>query len=193
MRPELERTSDEAYLTAISRGDEDSLAALYDRYSTILFSLAQRILNDRSEAEDVLQEVFLQVWKNASKFDETRGRAFTWLAVMTRSRALDRLRSRSARRRVIDEDTEVTNRAGTSDTTGAFRQSVEREIVGAALAQLPDNQRDVLLLAYFDGLSQAEISQRTGLPLGTVKTRTRSAMTRLRELLSGETDRDLNR
>ena len=184
MRPELKQTSDAEYLTAISRGDEDSLAALYDRYSSILFSLAQRILNDRPEAEDILQEVFLQVWKNAAKFDETRGRAFTWLAVMTRSRALDRLRSLSARRRVIDEDGEVTDRAGTSDAAAAVKQSEDRETVGAALAQLPENQRDTLLLAYFDGLSQMEIAQRTGVPLGTIKSRTRSAMMRLRELLS---------
>jgi RNA polymerase sigma-70 factor (ECF subfamily) len=184
----LEQTMDVESLRAIARGDEQSLAALYDRYSRILFSLAQRILNDREEAEDVLQEVFLQVWKTASSFDEKRGRPFTWLAVMTRSRAIDRLRSQASRRRVIDESGEMV--PFQDDASGGLRaveHSERRETVSAALRQLPEAQRRTLLLAYFEGLSQTEIAERTGTPLGTIKTRMRSAMIRLRELLPGET------
>jgi RNA polymerase sigma-70 factor (ECF subfamily) len=182
-----EQTMDVESLRAIARGDEQSLAALYDRYSRILFSLAQRILNDREEAEDVLQEVFLQVWKTASTFDEKRGRPFTWLAVMTRSRAIDRLRSQASRRRVIDESGQiVTVQDDSSDGWQAIEHSERREVVSAALRQLPEAQRRALLLAYFEGLSQTEIAEQTGTPLGTVKTRMRSAMIRLRELLPGE-------
>ncbi len=185
VQPKFEQTSDVECLRAIARGDEQSLSELYDRYTRILFSLAQRILNDREEAEDVLQEVFFQVWKKASSFDEQRGRPFTWLAVMTRSRALDRLRSRSSRQRAIDAGNEIAERGGdVVDALGALRQGEDREIVRAALAELPEPQRQTLLLAYFEGLSQTEIAQTTGTPLGTVKTRMRSAMIRLRELLS---------
>jgi RNA polymerase sigma-70 factor (ECF subfamily) len=186
VQPKLDPTSDVELLHAIVRGDEQSLAEIYDRYSRILFSLAQRILNDREEAEDVLQEVFLQVWKNASKFDETRGRPFTWLAVMTRSRALDRLRSPSRRRRTAEDSGLAERQNEVLDGVAAFQQSENREIVSAALAQLPEAQRRTLLLAYFDGLSQTEIAEQTATPLGTVKTRMRSAMIRLRELLGEE-------
>jgi len=182
-----EQTMDVESLRAIARGDEQALAALYDRYNRILFSLAQRILNDREDAADVLQEVFLQVWKTASSFDEKRGRPFTWFAVMTRSRAIDRVRSRASRRRVIDESGEMLPvQDEVSGGLQAIAHSERRETVSAALRQLPEAQRSTLLLAYFEGLSQTEIAEQTGTPLGTVKTRMRSAMIRLRELLPGE-------
>ena len=174
-------------MQAIARGDEQSLAILYDRYNRILFSLVLRILSDREAAEDVLQEVFLQVWRTASKFDERRGRVFTWLAVMARSRALDLLRSESSRRRTR-EAVEETMKPQDQQTDGlkALQQSETRLKVSQALGELSEVQRQTLLLAYFQGLSQTEIAERTGDPLGTVKTRIRSSMIRLRELLKEE-------
>lgn len=144
-----------------------------------------RILRNREEAEDVLQEVFIQVWRRAADFDETRGRPFTWLVTVARSRAIDRLRSLSARERVAiagsrDESEQVSDAA--SDTFLAE----QRGLVTSALAQLPEEQKSPLLLAYYDGLTQSEIATHLGTPLGTVKTRMRSGMIKLRELLSGK-------
>lgn len=182
MIPEQAQTSDVELLNAIARGDEQALAVLYDRYKSILFGLILRILHSRAESEDVLQEVFLQVWKRAADFDETRGRPFTWLVTVARSRAIDRLRSRESRERVASEAAHAAPEA-VSDAVEDAIKSEEGAVVRDALAKLPDEQRRTLLLAYFEGLTQTEIAARLGAPLGTVKTRMRSGMTRLRELL----------
>lgn len=155
---------------------------LYDRYRLILFGLLVRILNSREEAEDVLQEVFLQVWRRAADFDEERGRPFTWLVTLTRSRAIDRLRSVAARQRLVDATLPEVG----EDTTDAASDTLlaeQREIVARALATLPEEQRRTLKLAYFEGLTQSEIAAKLGSPLGTVKTRMRAGMATLRELL----------
>jgi RNA polymerase sigma-70 factor (ECF subfamily) len=169
-------------LRAVARGDETALASLYDRYASILLGLVLRILHSRGEAEDVLQEVFLQVWRRASDFDEGRGRPFTWLVTLARSRAIDRLRSLDARGRAAiasrREPTEEVSDAG-ADT---FRAE-QGEIVRDALSQLSDEQRTTLLLAYQEGLTQTEIAERLKQPLGTVKTRTRAGLLKMRELL----------
>jgi len=175
--------TDNDLLHAITRGDEQALAALYDRYRLILFGLILRILHDRPEAEDVLQEAFLQVWRRAGDFDESRGRVFTWLVTIARSRALDRLRVLGSRARLADE---VVAHAATADLGDAADDALKSEqgtIVRQALAELPEEQRRALLLAYFDGLTQTEISARLGEPLGTVKTRMRSGLIKLRALL----------
>jgi RNA polymerase sigma-70 factor (ECF subfamily) len=171
-------------LRAVARGDEQALAALYDRYRLILFGLILRILHSQPEAEDVLQEVFLQVWRRAADFDETRGRPFTWLVTLARSRAIDRLRSTSARERTVDEAARAVPES-ISDAASDAVKSEQGEIVRRALAELPEEQRRPLLLAYFEGLTQTEIAARTGTPLGTIKTRMRSGMIKLRELLGG--------
>ncbi len=185
MQPELAQLTDVQILQAVAGGDEQALGQIYDRYRVILFGLLVRILSSREEAEDVLQDVFLQVWRRAGDFDESRGRPFTWLVTLARSRAIDRLRSRAARDRLAaastpDELAEVSDAA-----SDAFR-SEQRTLVSNALAQLPEEQKKPLMLAYFDGLTQSEIADKLGAPLGTVKTRMRSGMSKLRELLAGQ-------
>ena len=183
MQAEPSQTSDSELLRAISRGDEQALAAIYDRYRLILFGLILRIVHDRQEAEDVLQEAFLQVWRRAADFDESRGRVFTWLVTIARSRALDRLRTIGSRAKLADE---VLAHSPGDEAGDAAKDAVKSEqgtIVRRALAELPEEQRETLLLAYFEGLTQTEIAARLGDPLGTVKTRMRSGLSKLRQLL----------
>jgi RNA polymerase sigma-70 factor, ECF subfamily len=176
---------DNDLLHAIARGDESALVACYDRYRVILFSQIFRILNDRQEAEDCLQEAFLQVWRRARDFDAARGRAFTWLVTIARSRALDRLRASGSRLRLATEAAQMP-RDEVGDAAQEAVLSEQGAIVRRALADLPEEQRGPLLLAYFEGLTQTEIAARLGDPLGTVKTRMRSGMIKLRELLRGK-------
>lgn len=188
LTPEQAQTSDSDLLHAIARGDEEALASLYDRYRLILFGLILRILHSHPEAEDVLQDVFIQVWKRAADFDEARGRAFTWLVTLARSRTIDRLRALNSRQRTANEALEAAPDHVSDAVEDAFK-SEQREVVRTALEKLPAEQRQALVLAYFDGLTQTEIASRMGSPLGTVKTRTRSGMIKLRELL-GERMKD---
>ena len=180
LRPELSHNNDVELLKAIAAKDEAALGRLYDGYRLILFGVLMRILNNREEAEDVLQEVFLQVWRRAADFDENRGRPFTWLVTLARSRGIDRLRSLASRERVA-----VASAAESAEeVSDAASDAIRSERVGAlnsALADLPDEQRRPLVLAYFDGLTQSEIAAKLGVPLGTVKTRMRTGMIRLRE------------
>ncbi|HKS29224.1 MAG TPA: sigma-70 family RNA polymerase sigma factor [Pyrinomonadaceae bacterium] len=175
-------TSDAELLRAVASGDSQALAELYDRYHSILFGLLLRILRDGAEAEDVLQEVFIQAWRRASKFDESRGKAFTWLVTIARSRAIDRLRSLSAAERASLRAAPDPWQEVSDASTDAVR-SEESERVRRALSEIPEEQREALLLAYFEGLSQTEIAEKTETPLGTIKTRTRAGLKRLRELL----------
>lgn len=186
MRAEVSQVSDVALLQAIARGDEASLARLYDQYRVILFGLLVRILNSREEAEDVLQEVFLQVWRRAGDYDEQRGKPFTWLVTLTRSRAIDRLRVLGARQRLATAAAQ-DQPAEASDALKETVRSEQKDIVRQALAELPEEQRRTLLLAYFEGLTQTEIAAKLNAPLGTVKTRMRSAMSKLRETLRTQT------
>ncbi|HSL54165.1 MAG TPA: sigma-70 family RNA polymerase sigma factor [Pyrinomonadaceae bacterium] len=172
-------------LKAIAARDEAALAQLYDHYRIILFGLLMRILNNREEAEDVLQEVFLQVWRKAEDFDENRGRPFTWLVTLARSRGIDRLRTLAARERVAEAGAREAVEVISDAATDAFK-SEQRGLVSKALAQLPDEQKRPLMLAYFDGLTQSEIATRLGAPLGTVKTRMRTGLMNLREQLAGK-------
>lgn len=176
------RDDDRGLIARIESRDADALALLYDRHSARLFGLAQRILGDTGEAEEVLQEVFLHVWKAAATFDASRGPVLAWLLVATRSRSIDRLRSRrpgrSAGVRSLDEVPEA-----------ASHEDIEADAAGrewearcrAAIAELPEDQRRALELAYFEGLTHQEIAQHTATPLGTVKTRVRLGLMKLRE------------
>ncbi|HKR13671.1 MAG TPA: sigma-70 family RNA polymerase sigma factor [Pyrinomonadaceae bacterium] len=170
-------------LKAVAAKDEAALGRIYDRYRVILFGVLLRILNDRAEAEDVLQEVFLQVWRRAGDFDENRGRPFTWLVTLARSRGIDRLRTLASRERVAQAGAKEAGEEFSDAATDAVR-SEQRGVVNKALDQLPEEQKRPLMLAYFDGLTQSEIAKQLGAPLGTVKTRMRSGMIKLRELLS---------
>ena len=185
MQPETVQTSDIELLAEITRGNEQALAMLYDRYRSILFGLMLRILHNRQEAEDVLQEVFLQVWQRAGNFDEMRGKPFTWLVTLARSRAIDRLRALGSRERTVEQATHESEDVifdAEQNAILAQRGAVVRD----ALAELSEEQQRVLKLAYFDGFSQSEIAEKLDSPLGTVKTRMRTGMIRLRELLGSQ-------
>ena len=190
MQSRVPKSSDSDLLRAVARGDESALADLYDRYRLILFSLTFRILHDRAEAEDTLQDVFLQIWRRAKDFDENRGRAFSWLVTIARSRALDRLRALGSRARV---DQQAVENAGSEvpDANSDAQQSEEAAIVRRALAELSEDQRQALFLAYFQGMTQTEIANYLNKPLGTVKTRMRSGMIKLRELLRDVVDKSI--
>jgi RNA polymerase sigma-70 factor (ECF subfamily) len=174
-------TSDAALIERIGRGDADALATLYDRHAPRVLGLTSRILGDRDEAEDVLQEVFLQVWRGPSRFDAARGTAVTWLLILARSRAIDRLRS--LRRRGHDRQVSLDDQpiASGEDLERGAENAQEGAAVRRVLEALPPDQRRALELAYFDGYTQTEIAQMTGAPLGTVKTRLRQGMMKLRD------------
>lgn len=179
--PPVPAASDEELIRRMRRGDEAALMALYDRYAGYVSAIAIRILSDRQLAEEVVQDTFLRSWDHVDAYESSRGRVIAWLTRIARNRAIDLLRSRShqARRREAAPLSETVPAAAT-DVTDVIAL---HEALTAALAALPPEQRHVIELAYYGGLTQAEISEQLGTPLGTVKTRTRAAMDRLRVAL----------
>ena len=171
----------------MAAGDESALGTLYDRYSPLLHAVALRIVGDPDDAEEVLEDAFWQAWRQAGRYEQARGGLSTWLVMIARSRAVDRVR---ARRRVREERWEEMPPA-TVETQGDpaaspfdHAESDElRRMVGRAVATLPPEQRQTVELAYFRGMSQTEIAEATGQPLGTVKTRARLALQKLRDAL----------
>lgn len=164
----------------------EALSELYDRHAPTLLALARRILAGSSDAEEILQEVFLHVWNNAGKYDAARSSVSTWLVLITRSRAIDRLRSR----KVVERVHEAAHQEPAPDASPEAVESVllreRRQRVKAELDKLPPEQRQVVEMAFYEGLSQSEIADRTGQPLGTVKTRTLLAMKKLRGALRSD-------
>jgi RNA polymerase sigma-70 factor, ECF subfamily len=154
--------------------DQSALAEFYDRFASLVNALALRILRDSSDAEDVVQEVFLQAWRQADRFDASRGSPEAWLCTIARTRAIDRLRRRAARREEPEESAPPPSGAPRNEEALAVRKAIDG---------LSDDQRRALELAYYEGLTQTEIATRLGEPLGTIKTRIRTAMIRLREAL----------
>ena len=176
--------SDQALLERIAGRDAQALADLYDRYAPVALALAGRILGDRSEAEDVLQIVLTRVWQEAGRYDPSKGSVTSWLLSWVRNGSIDRLRRRDAYRRASLHSADQAHPEQTPPDA-----SEDREKVSRALADLPPDQRQVIELAYFEGLSQTQIAQKLGEPLGTVKTRMRLGMNKLRQalpVLSGE-------
>ena len=177
---------DVALMRRIVEADETALGALYDRWVRSLYSLVLHLLKDPDEAEDVVEETFWQAWKKADSYEPSKGAVSTWLLTIGRRKALDRLRAK--RRSGVDTVSGDFSFADLPSTAPDPSMEVEgrelREQIRNALGDLPDEQREVLELGYFSGLSQSEIAEATGQPLGTVKTRMRLAMQKLREPLS---------
>jgi RNA polymerase sigma-70 factor (ECF subfamily) len=170
----------------MSNGDEGAFATFYDRFAPGLFSMIYAILRDQKESEDVLQEAFVQMWKRTATYDASRSSLFTWAVMISRHKAIDRLRSRQRQSRLNEAVASETNAVPAVDRAdNALARSDERERVRAALAQLSAAQREAIDLAFFAGLTQAQISERLGTPLGTVKARIRRGLLALREALGG--------
>jgi RNA polymerase sigma-70 factor, ECF subfamily len=170
-------TEDDASLLALVRtGDEHAMASLFDRYSRVVYSVALRVLRDPASAEDVLQEIFMQIWRNPDSFTAARGSLGGWLAVVSRNRSIDMLR----RKRPTDSVDDVVLASPYNLADEAERNSLMERARGV-IVQLPSEQRKTLEMAFFDGLTHSEIAEMTGDPLGTVKTRIRSALLTLRK------------
>lgn len=170
-------TEDDALLLGrVERGDEQAMAALFDRYSRVVYSVALRVLRDASAAEDVLQEIFMQVWRSPDRFSATRGSLGGWLAIVSRNRSIDTLR-----RKRPSEQVEDAILASPTNLANEAERSLLMERAKAAIITLPPEQRKTLEMAFFDGLTHTEIAEMTGDPLGTVKTRIRSGLQSLRK------------
>lgn len=171
-------------------GDERALASLYDRHAPALLGFVLRIVREQADAEAVLTAMFLQAWRSAKSFDDSRGSVLAWLAIMARSRALDVVRS-TKRRELRERSTSdavdpigEAEEAAPVDPLAGVEQLERRQAIDAALATLPTAERRVIELAFFEGLTHVEIAERLTAPLGTVKTRIRTGMLRLRDLLA---------
>ncbi|HEY1499009.1 MAG TPA: sigma-70 family RNA polymerase sigma factor [Acidobacteriaceae bacterium] len=194
MTAPAQQVPDSALVERIMAADEGALAALYDRYAGMLYAMLVRILKDTSAAEEVLQDLFLQLWRGAARFDATRGSLAGWLLVIGRNRALSRLRGKD-RREVQDDpegfSIEAVPSPGNLENEAARAQLMRR--LRGALATLPPEQREAVELAYFEGMTQTEIAERTGSPLGTVKSRVRAAMQTLKQVFEDESTRQSRR
>ena len=175
MAPEPQPT-DVALVAAIRSGDQNAMAQLYDRYSGVVYGVALRVLADTGAAEDVLQDVFMQLWRNPAAFDSSRGNLGAWLAVIARHRAIDQLRKRRPETDIAD----VVISCEQNLENHADRSRIVEKVRGI-LSGMPAPQRVALEMAYFQGLSHSEISAKTGEPLGTIKTRIRTALMTLRK------------
>lgn len=194
MTAPMQQVQDSALVERIMAGDEGALAALYDRYAGMLYAMLVRILRDTGAAEEVLQDLFLQLWRGASRFDTSRGSLPAWLLVIGRNRALSRLRGKE-RREILEDPQEFSIESAVSpgnlEDEAARAQLMQR--LQGAMAALPAEQREAVELAYFEGMTQTEIAERTGSPLGTVKSRVRAAMQTLKQIFEDESTRQSRR
>jgi RNA polymerase sigma-70 factor, ECF subfamily len=170
--------SDAEIIARIYSGDESAMAQLYDLYSHVVYAVALRVLSDSSAAEDILQDVFVQLWRNPQAFNASRGSLAAWLAVIARNRAIDQLRKKRPAAEAVDLDTVVSANLDLQNTAER-KQAIEK--VRGVLASMPAEQRAALEMAFFEGLTHAEIAGKTGQPLGTVKTRIRSGLLAVRK------------
>jgi RNA polymerase sigma-70 factor (ECF subfamily) len=173
-------------LRRTGKGDRQSFEQLYDRFSGVLFSTAYRVLNSPEAAEDVLQDVFIQIWEKAPLYDPERGKPLTWAVTLTRNKAIDRLRSVQRRNRLQDDVEREAQSSEQFDERNSLDavESVEKgKLVRDAIKRLSDDQRQAIELAFFSGLTQTEIAERLGEPLGTIKARIRRGMMKLRDVI----------
>jgi RNA polymerase sigma-70 factor (ECF subfamily) len=173
-----------ALMSKVAEGDQSAFTALYEATSKIVFGLVLRIVIDRATAEEVLLDVFTQAWRQAATFDRKRGTPLAWLMTIARSRAIDRLRSgrHDQSKSALEDAAELTALTPTPEDSTVM--SERQQLVRTAIDSLTPEQKEVIELAYFSGLSHTEIASKLGHPLGTVKTRTRLAMMKMREMLS---------
>jgi RNA polymerase sigma-70 factor, ECF subfamily len=174
-------------LAAIARGEKAALGLLYDSLSRPLYSLAYRILNDAAEAEDVVQDVFLQIWRKAETFDPARGSVFSWAATLSRNRAIDRVRTRKRRTELLAgsaSELQPAPLSGNLDSGASLWLQEKTQAVRSALGQLAPDQQKAIELAFFSGLTQLQISAKLNEPLGTIKARIRRGLLKLKENLS---------
>jgi RNA polymerase sigma-70 factor, ECF subfamily len=184
--PEQELEAEIALLRRVAQGDRRSFEELYDRFSGILFSTAYRVLNNQEAAEDVLQDVFIQIWEKAPLYDPSRGKPITWAVTMTRNKAIDRLRSTQRRSRLQDDAQREAETFEQFDDRSSFDAAAAGDtskLVREAIQKLSQDQREAIELAFFSSLTQTEIAERLSEPLGTIKARIRRGMMRLRDLL----------
>ena len=170
---------DAALIARIRAGDQSAMADLYDRYARVVYGVALRVLADTAAAEDVVQEVFLQLWRKPQAFDAERGRLAPWLAVISRNRAIDFLRKRP-----LDDDIDEMPISTGVDLEDEAAQKLAIDKVRGVLGQLPQEQRKALEMAFFEGMTHTEIAGKTGEPLGTIKTRIRSGLLALRKVFA---------
>jgi RNA polymerase sigma-70 factor (ECF subfamily) len=186
--PERRASENAALLRRMAGGDRDALAELYDKLSRPLYATARHILNDAAEAQDVVHDVFLSLWENASSFDSGRGAAFSWAVTLTRNRSIDRLRTRANRARLLGNS--IPDDLGYGSDTAGLAGGERAELgdravaVRSAMADLPAEQQRALELAFFSGLTQKEIAEKLSEPIGTIKARIRRGLIKLRDTLA---------
>ena len=184
---DLQLEAEVALLQKVARGDRRSFEELYQRFSGVLFSTAYRVLNNQEAAEDVLQDVFVQIWEKAPLYDPARGKPMTWAVTLTRNKSIDRLRSTQRRSRLQDDFQRESDSFEQFDDRNSFELVSAGEtnaLVREAMKKLSVDQREAIELAFFSSMTQIEIAERLGEPLGTIKARIRRGMMRLRELLN---------
>ncbi len=185
--PEQQLVAEIALLRRVAQGDRVGFEELYDRFSGVLFSTAYRVLNNQEAAEDVLQDVFVQIWEKAPLYDPARGKPMTWAVTLTRNKAIDRLRSTQRRSRLQDDvqrESETFEQFDDRSSFDALASGETSKMVREAIQKLSKDQREAIELAFFSSLTQTEISERLKEPLGTIKARIRRGMLRLRDLLN---------
>lgn len=180
------RDDDSGLVREVAQGSAEALGVLYDRYASIVFGLARRMLKRDEDAEEIVQDVFAQIWRQAGRYQADRATVAGWLVMLTRTRAIDRLRARTARPdqgQAVSPDAVPPMMSAWPSPESSAVTAEDARVVRGALDELPDGQRSLVELAYYEGLTHSEIAERTGIALGTVKTRLRTAMFALRAAL----------
>ena len=191
MDPSCEQATEMELLARVGKRDRRSFEQLYERFSGVLFSTAYRVLNDQAAAEDVLQDVFVQIWDKAALYDPARGKPLTWAVTLTRNKSIDRLRSAQRRHRLSEEverEHSVQEQTPDRSSVDAVETGENKSMVREAVRQLSDAQRQAIELAFFSGLTQSEIAGKLDEPLGTVKARIRRGMMKLKEMIGSRGD-----